>query len=36
MTDLLRDLMLLDAAGIVAVICALVGYWIRRPRLYRR
>jgi hypothetical protein len=36
MTDLLRDLMLLSAAGIVAVILALAWYWIKRPQLYRR
>ena len=36
MTDLLSDPMLLSVAGIVAVICAMAWYWIKRPRLYSR
>jgi hypothetical protein len=36
MIDLLTDPMLLSVAGIVAVICALVWYWIKRPNLYQR
>jgi hypothetical protein len=36
MIALLTDPMLLSVAGIVAVICALAWYWIRRPRLYQR